>query len=101
MDARVHYIQFTYEFKEEDRRECPACGWCAARLYTEGLQPIPTPTPSQVQRPEAQVQEPPTKKAKAAHHVLQELAQLQDLKGAGLLSSPEVKKIKDQLLGDL
>ena len=115
MRARIKYLQLSHTYADGvDRVECDPCGHCGARLYLEGevgpaplslpaasvppasagvLPPPPPPLPAPGSAPAA-------KRSKTAKDIIHELAQAKSLKDAGVIDSPELKKLKDKLLKD-
>ena len=93
MRGRVQYLQLGHAFVGNRRVELKTCGHCGARLYLEGLT---SATPVQGQQG-TQVTAP----KKQAKDVVNELGALASLKSAGVIDSPELKRLKDTLFAEM
>ena len=98
MRGRVRYLQLGHAFVGTRRVELKSCGHCGARLYLEGLTgTIPLQGQHGVQMTESKV----AMLGKVAKDVVIELGALASLKSAGVIDSPEMKRLKDKLLADV
>ena len=106
MTRHVHHT-----IPDAEWREDPPCGHCGARLYLEGKEilkkaqarPAVLPAISEGASSSNGSATMPVGvcKKRSASDLVNELAQLKDLKDAGVLESPDFKKLKDRLKSEI
>ncbi len=105
MAARIKYLRLSHVYSEDDRRECNPCACCGARIYLEGLGGASYATvapsgvwPARVRPAPQSVSSTPPKRRRTATEIVQELKDAKALKDQGVISSPELKDLKERLL---
>ena len=98
MASRVKYIRLKHTFEDHERKDADSCGHCGARVYLEGLCGAHATSSSAIAAPTGPQPSTPKKRRLSAADVVKELADAKALKDAGLLSSPELRDLKDRLL---
>ena len=112
MSKRVAYMKLTHTYEEKDRIECAPCGHCGARVHLEGEASSSTAdgagTPAQaacvnggLASSGAAASQPEAKRPKLAKDIVHELTAAKALKDAGVIDSPELKKLKENLFKEL
>lgn len=94
MNNRIAYFHLHHTFV--NRIEAKECGHCGARVYLEGVDSGVAGAASG-SGASGQADFPLAKKPRLAVDVIQALKDAKDLKDAGLLTSPELQKLKDKL----
>ena len=98
MCGRVRYLRLGHAFVGKGRVELKSCGHCGARLYLEGLTgTMPLQGQHRMQMTESKVAMP----KKVAKDVVNELGAIASLNSAGVVDSPEMKRLKDKLLEEM
>ena len=105
MNSRIKYRKLTHTFEKKDRKEVKPCGHCGARLYLEGrseasLVVVPSAQTSTASS-SADVAVPATPpRPTTGLGKVQALKDLKDLKDTGLLDTPELQRLKAQVLSE-
>ena len=98
MASMVKYIRPKHTFEDHERKEADSCGHCGARVYLEGLCAAHATSSSVIAAPTGPQPSIPKKRRLSAANVVKEFTCAKALEDAGLLSSPELRDLKDRLL---
>ena len=101
MSARIKYRKLTHAFKGSERKELLPCAHCGAHLYLEGrsgAQPPPQQASSSSALPAAPQTPPASNPPKTGQETVQALKDLKELKDAGVLDTPELRRLKAKVL---
>ena len=104
MRTRITYLRLSYTFSESERKEMKPCGRCGAHLYLEGrmhneVDRVENSAPGSSSSSSHSLG-PICGKKRTAAEMIHELTALKDLKEAGVIDSPEVRRLKAKLFED-